>query len=208
MIEGSDVGFEALPADTRQKPGPKPLHEGLLSSDRDQLIQMLEFYWPELEPLCRPKPNPHGLRRVLESIPHHLGGYHAYAAQHLLKHLPELLKVLVGDRFRRDPRQIANAFAGFPKISIWTSLKRCQAKPCNIPIGNRTIRAYIRRRHPELHGRLIADYSLVNFAAALRSHRSNDTMLIAFGAQHLYQVWKQCEPDYSSIGVRLIDLKK
>jgi len=141
------------------------------------------------------------LRRALETIAEREGSLpasqrrHDWPALHLLKHFPELIQFLSSDRFRRDPRQVANAFAGVPSVSVWRSLKLCQADPCNNPIGSRAIRSYIRRKHPELYQRLLADYSLVNFATALKSYRSKDQKLNQFGAQYLFLCWKQCTPE-------------
>ena len=190
----------------RKKRGPKPIHHGMLISGRNELVQMLEFYWPELEPLCLPKPKPEALREFLSRIARHLQGSqpsearHLESARHLLKHLPKIVDVLTGGRFSGDPRQIANACAGFPTIGFWRSLKVCQAEACNDPIGNRAIRAYIRRKHPELYGRLSAEHSLLNFATALKTYRTKEQRLNAFGADFLYQCWSQCKADYSTVG--------
>jgi hypothetical protein len=196
-----DLALSEIPTGVRKRPGPKPIHFQALLSDRDTLVQMLECYWPELEPLCWPKPKPHVLKMVLKAIPGQQAGWYAQASDHLVGHIDNLVEFISSDRFRRDPRQVANALAGFPTIGIWRSLKLCQSNPCNHPIGNRAIRAYIRRRHPELFRSLDADYSLPNFASALRAYRTKDQKLSAFGAEYLYQSWKQCKPDYGAIGL-------
>ena len=179
------------PVPERKRPGPKPAHTGMLLHDRDELIQMLEFFWPEFEPLCHPKPNETGLKRVLTAILPQMQGRYEFPARNLRKHLPELVKFQFGDRFRCDPRQIANAFAGAPTLSTWRSLKLCQQQPCLAPIGARAIRAYIRRKHPDLHGRLSADDSLVNFVTALRSYQTKDDRLTRLVPQYLHASWKQ-----------------
>ncbi len=201
------IGPEFLPAVERKKPGPKPLNPGMVLHDRDELVQMLEYYWPEIEPLCCPNPNAKGLETVLASLTRQMQGRYEFPATQMLKHLSKLLDFLSSDRFRRDPRQIANAFAGFPGIGIWRSLKICQASPCNDAIGGRAIRAYIRRKHPELLGRLSADYSLLNFATAIKSYRNKDARLGAFGTQYLYRSWGQCTANYQSLGVNPIEWK-
>jgi hypothetical protein len=114
-----------------------------------------------------------------------------------LENLADLADFLSGDRFRRDPRQIANAFAGSNTMGVWRSLKRCQAYPSNEPIGQRAIRAYIRRKHARLFARLSADYSLPNFANSLRSYRGKDANVRALTAQALCICWKRCDPDPS-----------
>lgn len=207
---GPDVEelFKVFAARERKKPGPKPAHNGMPLTNRDHLVYFLEGYWPEIEPQCIPKPNPSALKVVLHAIksrerklPANQARHH-WAVQHLLQFLPQVIQFLSSDRFRRDPRQIANAFAGVPNVGSWRSLKLCQAQPCNHPIGQRAIKAYIRRKHPELYGNLLADESLVNFSRAIRGHRSKDTRLAAFNPQHLHSCWQECVPD-SRLAVRL-----
>lgn len=187
--------------------GPSLGTGGMILSDRDRLVEMLEYYWPEIEPMCRPRPNKEGLKRVLESIPGKALGRYDYPAEHLLAHLSNVLEFVSANRFRGDPRQIANAFAGFLNVSMWTSLKLCQACPCNNPIGNRAIQAYLRRKHRELYGRLTSDYSLTNFATAIRDYRTKDAKLNPFDASYLHTSWQQCIANYQSLGLGPIEIE-
>ena len=198
-----DLAVSEIPIGEPKKPGPKPIHFWGLLSDRNTLVRMTEYYWPELEPLCWPKPKPQILKKVLEAISFQQTSWYAGASKHLLEQIDNLVEFISTDRFRRDPRQIANAFAGFPKISTWRSLKLCQSSPCNDPIGSRAIKSYIRRRHPELFRTLDADHSLPNFASALRAYRTKDKNLSVFRDGYLYHCWKQCKPDYAAIAVHL-----
>lgn len=190
-----------IPFSAPTRPGPKPAHVWSIRMGRDHLVRMLEDYWPEIEPFCIPQSNGEGLRRVLWGVAKAALGRHELPAKHILKHLPEVVKFLSGDRFRSDPRQIANAFAGFPQISVWRSLKICQADPCMDPIGNRAIRAYIRRKHSGLYGDLQADFSLVNFASALKRYRSSDRNLQIYRADALYKCWNDCVPNYENLKI-------
>jgi hypothetical protein len=159
----------------RKKRGPRSIHDVSLISERNRLIQMLEAYWPEIEPLTRPKPKADALEKLLQQIAclenqlSNSQGRHAHAAEHFLKHFQELVKFLLSDRFRHDPRQIANAFAGFPNMGTWRSLKRCQAHPSNEPIGQRAIRAYILRKNPRLYARAFSGSELAKFCEFAKS---------------------------------------
>jgi hypothetical protein len=187
-------------APARKSPGPKPVNVWMVLSDRDNLVQMLEYYWPEIEPLCVPAPDAKMLSRVFDSISKLEPRRYEHHARHLHKYVAEVCDFLLTNRFRSDPRQIANAFAGFPAVGIWRSLKICQASPCNDPIGSRALRAYIRRRHPRLYERLSADYSTPNFAVAMKKYRTKDQKIIGCGgAFSLYIWWKQSVPDYESL---------
>ena len=43
------------------------------------------------------------------------------------------------------------------------------------------------------------DFSLVNFASALRRYRSKDPKLNAYNALTLYNCWKECIPNYADL---------
>jgi hypothetical protein len=199
--QGTEELSEVFTAAERRKPGPKPRHSGMIFLKRDELVQMLERYWPEIEFHCFPKPNPLALRAVLHAIESQEQNLppgesrHLWAVKHLLDSWPQLCNFLSGNRFRRDPRQIANAFAGVPQVSVWRSLKLCQAQPSNHSLGQRALRAYIRRKHPELYGNLLAEESLINFANSLKRYRSKDRQVTGLTAQYLHYCWEKCTPD-------------
>jgi hypothetical protein len=207
---GSLEGLPTAQNKEPKRPGPKGIHFEMLLGNRNDLLQMLETYWPEIEPFCLPKPNTEGLRRVLAAIANRGQERYRTQASHLLRRVPDLVEFLITDRFRRDPRQIANAFAEFPKVGIWRSLKLCQSSPCDYPIGERAIKAYICRRHSRFYERLSADYSLTNFVNAIRSYRTKDQKLKSFPLQawYLFEAWKKCAPDYAAIGLIQTEKRK
>jgi len=186
-----------------KKPGPKPIHFQGLLADRDTLVQMFETYWPEIEPLCWPKAKPKSLLRVLEAASAQKMSSYAQAARHLAKHFDSVLKFLASDRFRRDPRQIANALAGVPQVGLWRSLKLCQSRPTSYPVGQRAMKAYLKRKHPVLYRRLAADVDILNFVSALRSYRTKDRWLAGLNADYLYMCWQQAMPNYRALGIEL-----
>jgi hypothetical protein len=201
LMRESELANDLLPGPEPVRPGPKPKHSSLLLHDRDAILQMLESYWPEIEPHCCPKPTPDLLKGVLTAIRKRAFDRHRLPASELLKHFQELVTFLSSGRFRSDPRQIANAMAGFPAIGFWRSLKLCQASPSALPIGERAIRAYIRRKHRELFGNLEAELSVSNFADALTSYKSKDPHLAPYGAEYLLQSWHKCKLNYAQIRV-------
>ena len=194
---------QEIPTSEPKKPGPKPIHFQGLLADRDTLVQMFENYWPEIEPLCYPKAKPDSLLRVLEAISTQKMSSYAESAKHLTKQFDAILKFLTSDRFRRDPRQIANALAGVPQVGLWRSLKLCQSRPTNYPIGQRAMKAYIRRKHPVLFRRLAADADILNFVSALRSYRTKDQWLAGLHADYLHMCWQQAKPNYRSLDIEL-----
>lgn len=140
-----------------------------LANRRDELVLLFEMNWPELEPLCTPKPNFKKLRQAFEAfanpgscptpwgthvrtLPPGTTGNHSAAANRLLlsKTFSQLQVFLTEEqkRFAANPRQLANAMAGCPDLSFWTSLKRCQQIRFGFGIHDRAMRSYIRREHP------------------------------------------------------------
>lgn len=194
---------QGIPTKEPKKPGPKPIHFQALLADRDTLVQMFENYWPEFEPLCCPKAKPKSLLRVLEAISALKMSSYTHAAQHLTKHFDTFLEFLASNRFRRDPRQIANALAGVPQVGLWRSLKLGQSRPSNYPIGQRAVKAYLKRKHPVLYRRLAADQDILNFVSALRGYRTKDRWLGGLKAGYLHMCWRQAMPNYRALSIEL-----
>jgi hypothetical protein len=48
---------DEIPSTVPKRPGPKPIHVPSLRIGRDNLVQMLEDYWPEIEAFCIPRVN-------------------------------------------------------------------------------------------------------------------------------------------------------
>jgi uncharacterized small protein (DUF1192 family) len=193
---------DRLPKTGSRKRGPKSKHHPLLLSDRDRMVEMLESFWPEIEPLCTPRPNSVELKRVLKAIGGQMQGRYKDSATHLLRSLPVLVSFLYGDRFRSNPRNIANALAGVPRISTWRSLKICQASSCNLAIGDRAIRAYTLRKHPALHEKLNIARSMASFAGVLKTYSTKDARLKQFSAEALFYAWGQCKADYKRFDLK------
>ncbi len=109
---------------------------------RNYLVNMLENYWPEQFPLMSRPSKPKTLREFLIIIAKPNFGMNGEMAKHLLDNFESLIEFLKSNRFRNDPRQIANALAGVPELSFWRSLKLCGASPwhhgnrraCDFPI--------------------------------------------------------------------------
>ena len=173
------------------KRGPKPKHPTFIYSDRNELVNMLEDHWPELLPHCRTPVNPAALRHALTAIAKR-DGHYTRAAQHLLSNFKIFSEFLAGDRFRNDPRQIANAMAGVPHVSTWRSLKLCGAKPCEMNLGERAVRAYIERKHHELYRAISNQSDLVSISALMRSYRTRDRHIACYKktAVALEQAWR------------------
>jgi hypothetical protein len=195
----------------KPKRGRKPTISRFVLMDRDELIEMLESYWPEIGPSCNDL-DPERLRGVLELIAQPIHGRNAGPAKHLLRHFDKLIEFLRTERYRGDPRQIANAIAGVDKVSWWRSLKHCGAHPSDKVRDDRAIRDYLRRKHPEIYRRLeIAGGDVLRIAVGLKNVRSKDSTvsLLKSNAQYAAQIWRAGAPDASRLrksgGVHRVD---
>lgn len=195
-----------------QKRGPKGMPDSELANRRDELIQFFEMNWPELEPLCTPKPNFKVLKQAFEAfanpgycrtpwgievrpLPPGTVGNHSAAAKRLLlsKSFSQLQVFLTKQqrRFASNPRQLANAMAGCPDLSFWTSLKRCQQVPFRFGIDDRAMRSYIRREHPRLYEKLCETTRLIELANFWRKYRTKDQNMSGLTADKLLALWNR-----------------
>jgi len=186
-----------------KKRGPKTISSAELDSRLRPLNLFLESQWPELEPMCGPKPNLRVLKKALigfaKSVaPARVGTVddHRAAAQRLLSSFDQLAEFLTEhqDRFAGNPRQIANATAGYPDIRFWTSLKRCQQMPFQVDIHPRAIKSYIQRKHPTLYKKLSENPGTPELAAFWHRYRTKDRVLIGLNASDLERLWKMGIP--------------
>jgi hypothetical protein len=161
---------------------------------RDLLVDMLESNWPEIEPTCVPMVKATALTSALEVVAHKSGSQHQSCAEHLLQNSGMLLKFLGTSRFRGDPRQLANALAGAPKLTFWRSLKLGQAEPCRQRIGQRALKAYIRRKHPGLYRKLEKNIDLVHFINVWRAHRNQDDNIRDYYPSAIHHAWNVAKP--------------
>src|SRR4051812_41076314 len=153
-IRSNNLMDWSLPDPPKPKRGRKPKLQSFILMDRDEMIEMLESYWPEIGPFCN-KVNEKLIRTSLELITHSDHREKAKAARHLLQHFHTLLAFLRSNRYRNEPRNIANAVAGVPAVSWWRSLRHCGSKEhrSEKTRNERAIRDYLRRKHPHLYRR-------------------------------------------------------
>jgi len=184
----------------KRRPGPKPKHPGGVTDLRNRLVAMLECYWPELEPFCGPRLQAEKLKIVLDAIAKYPLTNHGDAAKHILGNFDLLISFLGSNRFRNDPRQIANAVAGAP-LSWWSSLKICQAEPSDCPIGHRAIKAYVRRKHKRMFASLEREVSVVNFGVVRKGYRTQDEKIQGYSGAMIHEEWVASEANYSKLGL-------
>jgi hypothetical protein len=126
-------------------------------------------------------------------------GNHSGAANRLLRPdtFSQLQVFLTKEqrRFASNPRQLANAMAGRPDLSFWTSLKRCQQIRFGFGIHDRAMRSYIRREHPRLYEKLSGSSGLVELVPFWRKYRTNDQNISGLTADKLLALWNRTIPN-------------
>jgi len=192
-----------LPQPPKPKRGRRPTISSWVLKDRDELVEMLEAYWPELSLYCDNRDEVQ-LRSMLEVISNLQDKEKANAAKHVLTHFDKLLKFLESGRYHGEPRHIANALAGVNQVSWWRSLKFCGARPSEKMRDIRTIKDYLIRKHPDVYERLArANGDVLRIAVELRRVRSRDQIVVAMKQTAVFasQVWRAGIPNFSQFGV-------
>ena len=167
---GGDLGIPG------RRRGPRTKHLAEIHWDRDIFVRFFEQNWPEIEPLCGPKPDIRALRKIFSSFPIQEFGQIGETAQKLLDRIDSLEIFLTAPklraRFRDDPRVLAGALAGVPNVGLWRSLRFCPPRTCKLPINERAMRSYIKRKHPDVHRRLLASTDILHVTAWWKEYRS------------------------------------
>jgi hypothetical protein len=186
------VGLFSIPG----RRGPKAKHRSDLCQFRDDLVMVVEEYWPELQFVLVPKTREAELRRLLAAIQKRSPNE---ASAHLAKHVGALTRLIHMPRIRNDPRLVANALAGFPDISFSTSARKCASQRCVFVTGERALAAYIERKHPRLAGVLhgILPGDTLGFLHALKHYDLRDRKLYLGprNAKRLQTIWEAGRPN-------------
>jgi len=148
-----------------------------LIESRDQLVDFLELNWPELKREFLNIEDAGELAKVLQL--YQTQGYQPQAAEHLCTHHQVLWTFLHSGRFHGDPRQIANAVAGIPRLSWRRSLDICNRHPSRLVIHQRAWFAYLERRFPHRFLRLQQARTTEEVAAVFQGARTHDRYLLA-----------------------------
>jgi hypothetical protein len=187
----------------KMKSGPKPKRPPTIYDDRDDFVYLFESYWPEIEPKCVPPIDIEGLKRIFTALTAMEIGKIAEAAKKLLDRLPFIEEFFANpklrDRFRGDPRVLAGALAGVPEVGQWRSLKLCPPITCKLPMGDRAVCSYIRRKHPALHNALTVGIDTLGLGPWLKEYRTRDKTLKKYSAQELIDAWKASVPNLDQL---------
>jgi hypothetical protein len=183
-----------------RKRGRKPSMPNWAYSFRDQLVDFIESYWPELEHFLVPQQF-ENLRTLLECASKHLNGSKADAARHLAQHFDPLTAFLSSDRFRKDPRQIANALAGVPYVGWWRSLKNCGSQPCAYGIGLRATHNYLTRKFPSILPELTLAKSTIDVGIVMHRVRTKDREIrnLKLNPHLVLRVFEECKPNFEAL---------
>jgi hypothetical protein len=174
---------------------PQTKHSPAIYQDRDMFVRFFEQNWPEIEPLCGPKPKTRALRSILSSFSTQQFGQLGETAQKLLDRFDFLEEFLtlpkLRSRFRDDPRVLAGALAGVPDVGLWRSLKLCPPKTCKVSMNERAMRSYLKRKHPDVHQRLSASVDLIHVTGWWQEYRTRDKLIKGYRAIDIIRAWNE-----------------
>jgi len=197
--QDDEFASDAEPVDLRPKRGRKQRHSRNILSDRDTLVRLFEGNWPELEPLCGTELCIDALMSFLASIAIDSNrGQTGEVAQRLIDSGGAVQEFLstpkFQKRFRGEPRVLAGALAGLPRVGPWRSLKLCPPRTCAVQLNDRAMPSYIRRKHPKLFRALEAGMDVVQTVAWLKDYRTRDKRIKRLKAIELHHMWKSGSP--------------
>ena len=173
-------GDDALMARTPEpKTSPKrrgptpPVPKEHLFNRREWIIDLFEFYWPELRVVFLRK-NRVAIGKVLEDIAKPDKGSYASIAANMLANVDQLVEFLRSSEWNGDPRLAASAMAGVPEIRWTTSLRKCRRMRTDRAIGARALRDYLHRNFPETFRAILRARTAEGIREAMFKIRTED----------------------------------
>jgi hypothetical protein len=209
QYEGDDGELVSVASEVNR--GPAPTHRNDLFPFRDQIVMLIEWFWPEIQQACTLPLDKTFLLRTLSAINKKVP---CEASDHLVKHVDKLVQFIHARSkrppykriFRNDPRQFANAIAGVPSIEFWTSMRKCELKAnrCTSAIGKRAIRSYIERKHRRLAQILrgVASGDTLGYRDALKDYDLRDPQIVLCTKPiNLQRAWEAGKPNWTALGI-------
>jgi hypothetical protein len=152
--ENDDGPIDPLPITVRR--GRTPLiPSAQLERQRDDLINFIEPRWPDLVKHMKMRKGLEHLLQTLKKVSP--GAETTWPYLHLTENIGALWEFLQSGRYKGEPRQIAYAMAGVPKMAWRSSLDACTKRPSRLHINLPAFKDHIRRHNPKLLRTLVAD---------------------------------------------------
>jgi hypothetical protein len=122
------------------------------------MVFIIENFWPEFVAMfAEENPTPEKLQQCLRN---QFPGREAEENfRRILDHPKEFWEAVYGKEIPRIPRRIAYALAGVGKMTLRSSMARCDREPCELRIQLRAMDEHIRREHLAWHRKLASDSS-------------------------------------------------
>ena len=143
---------------------------------REYIINIVEWHWPELALVIKKARKSEDLRDkiVFPGINPHTSKFAMYPNDCL----KELWAFVNSNRFRGNPRNMANAMAGLPEVSWKRSFDIGSMNPSPKLLHNRVIRDYMKRHHPERLKDLLKAKTQPEIKKALNKIRSKNRTIL------------------------------
>jgi hypothetical protein len=155
--------------------GPKPRWSPTdLLIERDKLHGWCSCIWPELSWIIRKARSQKQLERDLNRYNQAI--WKSEHAQHLTAHVGALWEFTQSKRYTGEPRLIADALAGVPKLAWRTSFNHCGTHP-TIALYTRACRDRLKRKFPERLRELLKAKSTEEIVEILSRARTQDPVI-------------------------------
>ena len=176
-VMSSEIIRKTLAQAQRKKPGRKSAYsKNELLARRDALIRFLEMNWPELKLGLKKARGPRGLvrpfRRAMKPR-----GTTAEPEFMIRPHdfVKEAWEFSQSKWYNGNPRQLAGALAGLPKLSWKRSFDLCSASPSLQAMDPRAYRDMLQRKFPNRFRELLSVKSDKEIVSILQQSRTRNT---------------------------------
>lgn len=185
----------------RPKRGRKAKYPFHIEGTRNALLELFEEFWPEFDLLFRRPDRPADIRALLKAFHKRppLGRYRA-AVDHLLENLDTLLVVLKSNRYRSNPRSLANSLAGVPHVSWWRSMKVCAERGYPSLLGDRVLKSYVERKYPHIARVFNEAKNEFELAVRTKGMRTKDAEIsrLFSSADYAWRVWQSGRANFAT----------
>jgi len=141
---------------------------------RERLVHYCSFNWPELVWILNYAQDASDAARLIQR---HLEPGIWNEHEHLYQNADQLWSFVKSKRYHGDPRQVADAMAGVPKLSWRTSWNRCMSDPTHVSLHQRAYRDYLRRKFPERFHELLRAETTDEVITILDRARTDDVVI-------------------------------
>jgi hypothetical protein len=175
-VDAPEYFWNAYRQAQRKRPGKKPAYrEPALLARRDAVVTYLEMNWPEIRLAIQTAQSPEDLKQAFKKAQRPAAALvEPEFVRQPLEFLNECFAFVRSERYSNNPRRLADAMAGLPKLRWKRSLDICSASKCTLLIEPRAIRDWLRRKYPQRLRELLRVSDKAEIVSILQRSRTKD----------------------------------